>query len=335
MPACLQSIPVANIWNVRVHVFVLGYPEEGETILILFEENGKTLHSIITDSYYKEDCEHLAGLLEQFENPKIDWFIWTHPHEDHSVGIPELLDKFDTKHDCHIVIPNNLHAVDNKSLCKDAISGRDYLRQNYNMNGKHGPRRHRRYHTVDFDVFESNPREYCTEFVDSSTEDSLKVTLTIYGPDSVSALQNTDGTLKLNKNALSIVYTLDINGLIFLMGGDVNDAGAKIIPEEVFTQFHFLKIPHHGSDEPDTFIRRTKSNELEDSIGITTVFKKKELPKPEILKIYKSNLNRLFTTGGYEVDPNNGFGVVHLQYKPVELIMDGSPETFGNAYEIK
>ena len=318
-----------NLWDVRIHVYVIGYPSQGESILIIFSEDRQIVQTIITDCYTENSCNCIADILNSYNNPKIDWFVWTHPHEDHSKGIPDILETFDKKHDCHIVIPENLHGVPSEKLCTEARNALNYLKDNYCQKGNIGHRRHRNYHTVHFDPDFAAPLKLGFLISDSVTTATMPVTLSILGPDNVASLQNSDGTLQLKPNSFSIVYTLDANGLIMFMAADVNHQGAKIIPDEIFHNFHLLKIPHHGSKEPKSFYSRIFLNEIDDSIGLTTVYPQDGLPQKEAMEIYQKHLGTVYTT--HASDKGADFGYVHVQYSPMEIRLTEDPEIQGNA----
>lgn len=325
----MDLVEAGDLWEVRLEVYVIGYSPEGEAILILITEGNRILHSILTDCYRTAGSDCISSILNKYENPRIDWFVWTHPHEDHSVAISETLEGFDSRHDCHIFIPNNLHAVDQGSLSKIPLRSREYLRDNYNQKGNVGPRRRRRYHVVDFDPDAECPRSYRFEIVDRSIGDKIPVMLTVLGPDNVEALKNSDGIVGLVENALSVVYTLDVNGLVVFMAGDVNKNGSKVIPDDYFANFHLLKIPHHCSNEPESFYNRMSLNEIKESIGITKIFAKRNLPQSKALAIYKNSIGSVYVTQA--TDNGVDYGYVHVRYKPMDMTLESAPSLYGNA----
>lgn len=328
----MENINADNLWDVRLHLYVIGYPSQGESIIMIFSEGEKILKSIVTDCYSDANCDCIYRILNSYNNPKIDWFIWTHPHEDHSKGIPNLLDNFDQGHNGHIFIPSNLHSIHKNFenlLCADAKDALTYLKTNYCPKANIGPRRHRNYHTVQFDPDCFEPVCYRFFIQDSSSE--IPVCLSVLGPDNIASLHNSDGTIQLKENALSVVYTLDVNRLVLFMAGDITNRGAEVIPDEYFQNFHFLKIPHHGSNEPKAFYNRMILNEEKESIGVTTRFLGQQLPRPEAMEIYTSYLGTVFST--HSADKGKDFGYVHLQYNPMELSLESQPELHGNAGE--
>lgn len=328
----MDNINADNLWDVRVHIYVIGYPSQGESIITIFSEGNTILKSIVTDCYSDIGCDCISDILNSYNNPKIDWFVWTHPHEDHSKGIPELLECFDKNHNSHIFIPSNLHNIHKNFenlLCADARDALTYLKTNYCPKANIGPRRHRNYHTVQFDPDSFGPVCYRFFIQDALSNSVIPICLSVLGPDNIASLHNSDGTIQLKENALSIVYTLDINRLVVFMAGDITHSGAKVIPDEYFHNFHFLKIPHHGSNEPQAFYNRIILNEVKESIGVTTKFSRQQLPKPEAMQVYTRDLGTVFST--HSINKGASFGYVHVQYNPMELRLAGLPEIYGNA----
>lgn len=325
----MENVPADNLLDVRIHVYVIGYPIQGEAIITIFSEGNRILKSIVTDCYCDTGYNCISDILNRYSNPKIDWFVWTHPHEDHSRGIPDLLESFDKQHNGHVFIPSNLHHIEG-NLCEEAKEALHYLRTNYCQKASTGPRRHRNYHTVQFDPDSDEPISFTFYIIDALLDTYIPVCLSVLGPDNIQSLHNSDGTLQnIKENALSVVYTLDVNRLILFMAADVTNSGAQVIPDEHFRRFHFLKIPHHGSNEPKSFYNRMKLNEEKESIGVTTKFQNQQLPRPEAMQVYTQELGKVYST--HITDTGANFGCVHLIYNPLEFKLESQPEMYGNA----
>ena len=67
---------------------------------------------------------------------------------------------------------------------------------------------------------------------------------------------------KFVMNDLSIVYALRFNGIDFLFCGDLANQSVKFIKEDFLQNVFFIKIPHHGSDEPISFINKLVENQV-------------------------------------------------------------------------
>lgn len=332
----LAEYQVNNLWNLRLHVYVVGYQPEGESIIFIISENDEIVFTIVTDCYRKSECDEVSKILESYSKPKIDLFVWTHPHDDHSIGIEQLLSNFDQDRNCHIIIPNGLHRLvklSKNNLTGNAINVFNYLKEHYNHPDNCESDRHCNYHNVDFDVDSMEEKKFSFLFKSTGYDQSLPAILTILGPESVLALQNTDGTVVPVLNHLSVVYILDVNGLKFLVTGDLSNKGSIAISDGWFKDFQFLKIPHHGSEEPKSFISRVTLNEDPDPIAVSTISLKNKLPLPKVLDKYKKALSNVYVTHNVNdlVNNRNAFGCVHIEFNPMQNSIINSPSATGNA----
>lgn len=325
----IRSKDCVSLRSLRLHVYVVGYPMEGEAILFLFEENSEPLLTILTDSYRDDDYCHISKILSDWGSPNLDMFFWTHPDNDHSKGIETLLGEFDKNGDCHIFIPHYLHSENvEEHIGKNATGALTYLKNNYNRSPKYAKGHLRQYHPVSFDV-SADPARFNFEFRSIVTGGLLGVSIEIYGPEVQRVLQHTDGTLGYDANTMSIVYKMNANSVNLFMTGDLDNEGAGVIPDECFKNIHFLKIPHHGSDELKDFTGKFVMNETADMVSATTVFNhgKKPLPVDDMIGDYKEHSSAIYSTGVGEAK----FGCVHVTYNLMKVLREGEVELAGNA----
>lgn len=105
-------VPVNNCRNLIVKVFVIGYRERGESIVVLFLEGNIVLYSIVIDSYKtKEGESYTYKILERYNVEHINILCWTHPDIDHSVGIEELFEKYCDK-ESSVYVPVYMNGMD-------------------------------------------------------------------------------------------------------------------------------------------------------------------------------------------------------------------------------
>ncbi len=322
----------SSLEELRCHVYVVGYPVEGETIVVIAECHKEPLLVIVTDCFRTEKCCKVSEILDEWGAPPIDVFIWTHPDQDHSTGIDELLSKYDKEGDCHIVIPENLHSeIPRNKMVEVSKNSLDFLMTTYNKPRKVLKERFNRYHMAKFNPYETLQEINC-EFKDLS-EGKIRLSIQILGPHSQVALQNSDGTIGYHANPMSIVYNIDVNGIDLLFTGDMNNYMASVLPSEALSHINFLKIPHHSSGEPRCFPTRLKANREKDMMSVSTVFRKGRNPLPDesMLKCYNKVSNRSFNTGYVGI---HDWGCVKVSYNPFLSVRDGEPVLEGNAYEI-
>lgn len=114
-PAVLIMIPFKKIpYSVgsamRLHIYVVGYPCEGESILTVVAQGDDPLLAIVTDCYSDTDgYNHISEILKnRWKNHSVDAFIWTHPHADHSKGIIPFIEAHDSNHEGHVIVATNV-----------------------------------------------------------------------------------------------------------------------------------------------------------------------------------------------------------------------------------
>ena len=94
-------VPISGYGNVRMKIFVIGYRNMGESIIVLFldkERNNEVLYSIVVDSFIcrrgKKRINKTDEILRKYGVRDISCLIWTHPHLDHTKGLKHIIQKY-------------------------------------------------------------------------------------------------------------------------------------------------------------------------------------------------------------------------------------------------
>ena len=115
-----------NEFSLLIYV-VGGQGGIGEGILILFLKGNEVLKTISIDScqavFKGHVCNLLDNLLKHFNVKKIDCFVWTHPHNDHSEGLDVLIESYYRKGSIG-VIPKQIYGNDNDIVKMSSLSQR-------------------------------------------------------------------------------------------------------------------------------------------------------------------------------------------------------------------
>lgn len=79
-----------------IAVYHLGYESQGEgSIFILYTEARNVLYSAVIDCFEDEQCNITDEILKEWGlDADLDIFIWTHPHDDHSLGIQKIIESY-------------------------------------------------------------------------------------------------------------------------------------------------------------------------------------------------------------------------------------------------
>lgn len=101
-------IQIEDCSKVELHIHVLGYEPKGESILIiLWDSFDKTvLRSIMVDSFIPCGKNGIKDVLNRYglDTKKLDFFVWTHPDLDHSLGIPQIIKNYSNQY-TQILLP--------------------------------------------------------------------------------------------------------------------------------------------------------------------------------------------------------------------------------------
>ena len=92
-----KTFCVSSFNNLIVSLYVVGYKNIGEAIIVLFrdktDEEEKVVMSMVIDSYETKGLKLVHEVLKKYNVKNLDFVCWTHPHCDHSPGIDELIRK--------------------------------------------------------------------------------------------------------------------------------------------------------------------------------------------------------------------------------------------------
>lgn len=311
-PLC--EIKFNDISALRLHVYVVGYAEQGESIVAVVAEGGKALYTIVTDCYEtKDNYNHVMQILhDDWKSAAVDMFVWTHPHEDHSVGISRLLDAHDKMGKACVLGPINVAGV---SGCKEiravATDAYNYLQEKYNSLQRY------KYHFVGYDP-EGGEKVFRVKFIDrTETTDPFFLELTVLAPYAALAgrFMNSPSTRDLNE--ISIAYMLTVCGLNLLMSGDMPDASIRKIENDWFRHVDYVKIPHHTSHGAGLLADKLVMNTQPEPEGVTTIFRVNgnDLPHMPTVEKYKKRLKNLYSTGPAKAGSAvAAYGCVHSVY---------------------
>ena len=316
--------------SLQLRIHVLGYYPRGESILVVLYDTMRkcVLQSILIDCYEVNNINRFEKLLNEYNlhKNKLTYFIWTHPDEDHSVGIPDLIKKYVDKRSL-IFVPcglsrdcMNLKRLSLKSILTHLSSFTPVLKSFVAVMKCSRMRPS----IVDMATASSNsilPDMY-GEIYKDGYEKTCDFLIEFLTPIKNKVFTKTITNTSFLKNDISISFNLKFGNKIFFFGGDAEDESLKEIKPNRWENTVFVKIPHHGSTTSqllptfyDDALARSGKNTPRIT-AVTTSFENDSnihLPEKTVLDKYKSSARGIYVTKNKGSQINN-FGIWTFVY---------------------
>ncbi len=313
--------------ELEFRIYTIGYSRQGESVLTILCERDKIVYSVLTDSFQKQSkgikkFNVLDDIFENYSNPHIDAFVWTHPDLDHSVGIENTLDKYDPNRDAYIFLPSGLDRKDKYEISGKSKNAFDYLNRHYFQNN----------HGMPISVVSKEERKIVKlkikEIVSGA---SVNVDLYFIAPSAELLLKRTANETTFTINEMSIVYAINMNGRNFLFTGDFEGKNLGMMNTDHMELLQFLKIPHHASSRSNAIINKLRM--LNSSRMLQSVTQKGATPDENELEEYLK-LGELYVASDDTVNDYT-YGYVLFRYGVRNVNLLDSPELVGNAYQFR
>ena len=307
----MENIQVKDIWKLQLHIHVLGYYPEGESILIvLFDVSSQMpLKSILVDCYEMNNQNRIENALKRYklQEKKLDFVIWTHPDRDHSIGYSNIVANYSSKKTLYL-LPEGLSVwrVINDwekfkswtAITKNKIIGKCNVERVNTSNRR------------------SFPLSYGTSYYDG-VNDEIFFSLEILTPFASQVFRHLEHNETHKGNHMSISFTIRLGHLGFYFGGDAENMAIREIDSNRLEDLNFVKIPHHGSDTSN--LLPSKLNNRQDDkdpliISVATGYHKgnSNLPLKNVLDLYKNKSSRILIT---EDDSHrNNYGIWSCEF---------------------
>ena len=300
------KIPITNLDNLRVKIFIVAYEKQGESVIILFIDNKNKEHpvkySIVIDCYKYKNKNITDEILRRYSVKTLSMLCWTHPHIDHSQNIDALIKKY-CKDSTQIILPEHFYnkpediiTINNKKL-KEAVD------KIFSLN-----RLKRKAVTLVSAAAGGYSEVKSINF--SGIDGDLPVSINIVTPiSSILADYAKNDCRNIDKNELSISIIININEYYLYFGGDAINVHIDKINPFYLGKCRFVKIPHHSSKTSTHLI-----NYLPQKIdtACTTIFNTHDLPNTNILNAYCS-IGDVFATGK-KSNNKYEYGIIEYEY---------------------
>lgn len=304
----MRKFNIEDYKDVHLRIFVVGYSDQGESILTFFmDKHENVFYTMVVDCYAKGDMNKTLELLEKFHVKHIDLLCWSHPDKDHSVGIDTLIDKFcDDK--SYILVPCGIEGKD-----ADGVSYNEGDKQVIQSIFALNSRLHKAFKPISCN--EEGLSQVASFALCPLLDDELHIRLYALSPHAeyiAEARRNYEKKQQyIHKNDFSISLCLDIDNCYFFhYCSDIEDRTINHIFPDFFRKATFIKIPHHSSKGSLNLLDLLPKDKL--IISCTTTYKSQGLPHEEVLKQYKKRSLYLHSTGSSDVA--NSYGIIEYNF---------------------
>lgn len=302
--------------EIHISIYHIGYASEGESSLfILHTATGIVLYSLVIDCY-EDNCNETDRILSQWHlEKKVNLIIWTHPHDDHSIGLGRIIEKY-SNNATKICTANIFENYQQYSTnCQELT---EYL---YSLN-KWKKTVNRR---------KINPLCHFPELMDRIVFNGKNVikemeVLCIAPFPYLGGMQGLNKTNNINQMGIACIIKviLKSDSVNFMFAGDMDHATIELLNSEAEEEnipriYNYIKIPHHGSADSANMIEFLDSTEGKKSeYATTSVFKQKKLPVMSVLQSYRKVTEEVACTSDVE-NKKYGVGIIHLEYNLNDL----------------
>jgi hypothetical protein len=304
-----KTITIGKNDKFFIKVYHIGYSSQGEScVFILYTGDKRVVYSLVIDCYEEDQCNITDEILKKWKLENgLDMLIWTHAHDDHSIGIKKIIEKYCSKET--IICTENLSQAFSgcSEICCENI--------NYIVGLNHRKRvKNKRM---------INPYAHFAEVLDEiyfNGETDIKniVVICIAPFPELSGMQMGHINHNLSGIACILEVQMEYGNINFLFAGDMEkytverlicnyDDYNYIIPNV----YNYIKIPHHGSEDAYNLIKLFGEERSE--FASTSVFVNKKLPRKKVIDGYKNVVEYVACTSDIST-PNYGKGVVCLEF---------------------
>lgn len=279
-----KEFVISDFSNLIVSIFVIGYHQQGESIVILFRDNAnkEVIFSMVVDCFAISSLNMTRKILKKYNVKKLNAVCWTHPHWDHSNGIDKLISNYYSS-DIVIFFPK----FDYGSLCDDLLKKECKKSPGIFKNiwdlVKNEKNRTEIWRTISASGDQTNvyPMRIKSVNGDINAKDVILYFLTPISDCIDEYLINKEPVK--GPNELSVSFVMSIDGYYFFFGADTEGIHAEKIEDSIVDKMRWIKVPHHCSLGAKSIADRL-GQKL--NFAASTIYATSGLPKVDIQNIY-------------------------------------------------
>lgn len=294
---------------------VIGYRAKGESIVFFLKTDDKVAYAGLVDCYELESVNMAVNLLSESGADYFDFVCWTHPHEDHSVGLVEIIRKYCNEKTAFWMAP-----IRSADLEKYKNFSKDIYEKLFKVLESRKRDKMSVREVSNADILE---RCICRNLLQNN---GTKYPLNIYSfaPDSKFLVANLVKGVEEISNLYSVGLIIQIGEYYIMLAGDVENRMIRNVPDAwIEYPVNYIKIPHHASKTGEELVGRLMGLECAlPNVAVTTLFRNYNLPDREVLRkyLYWNGDMELYSAGNV-TDPEQDkdlYGIIKTSFDVLE-----------------
>ena len=301
-----------------LEVYLIGYASQGESIVFLLKADGLVAYAGVVDCYECYSINKTIEILNAEGVDKINFLCWTHPHDDHTLGLNKILESY-----CNDETKIWITDIDPKSYNKYSQSSSNLYENIRNRIKKRNSK-----------VKIATDNKPLAKFKCHGLQ-TYQFEIWSFAPNSTILTERKVFEQPEEGNPYSIGLSIFAGRFNIMLGGDVENQTISRFEEEYFdSPIDYIKIPHHGSSTGDMLPEIIGSFGIKPpNVATSTVFTKHDLPEEKVLKKYKNwGTSEIYITHGLNLVANKekygvvltSFDILEEREYPIETILLGN-----------
>lgn len=308
---------VDNLNDLILDVYTIGYSSQGESQVIIFKEKSKSrvILSFVIDCFSYQEKHITMDILASYNIETLDYFIWTHTDEDHSIGIANLIESF-CNNKTQFILPEGVSGNE-----RDFINYNQEISESFSLINSFNQGQNYNVNTATV-VLGSHQQILKRIYIDKNTSNELIFEVLAIAPISPIIRRRWEQGVAKKKNDVSIATRFNVGELSLLFSGDIENQSINHIPGYLFDNLSFIKTPHHTSPSSDKLIYKLEETLQEKKVAsaTSTVYTSHKLPNQELIKKYLKHVDSFSSTGSGE----NGYGYIKTTFSIISKQMEES-----------
>lgn len=295
--------------SLEFEVNVIGYKGIGECILFFIKTNHKVAYAGLVDCYKTKNCDIVKLLMDSENVERLDFVCWTHPHDDHTKGLEEMIEKF----------------------CDSATIfwATDILPENYSLYSEESKIVYKKLKEIHLS---DDPEKININYAKNATTmerlicrglNNYVFEIKSFSPDSTMLAERQVRDQDEEGNLYSIGLLINIGRYYIMLAGDVENPVIETIKDfNIEYPVDYIKIPHHGSPSASFLVDRLRGLDIfAPNIATTTLYRIHGIPKRAVLDKYRAwGTEAIYSTGDVDNKENDTlpYGIIKTTFDILE-----------------